>query len=259
MIEMNRTNSISPDIIEKTISSDSLESPSIIQGLVFIAKNLLENFRNKKLRISSEINKHPLQAKIPRSGTDVDVEGYKAKNPYDQTSHGDLHHHVKLVVEDRRPSVQNQKKTMVRRASDSKIITKPNSPLYSEYEKNKSNNSSYKFICRNMNRELAEAVGVSFHSLSESDKIKHEKWIQPKKHGLENSPRIIPDYYMGTNMRNKVLTIDYHYMILDDIRNLRPLNKAQLEYIDNELNETQKHEIIVEFNSVIKMYCLANS
>ena len=39
MIEMNRTNSISPDIIEKTISSDSLESPSIIQGLVFIAKN----------------------------------------------------------------------------------------------------------------------------------------------------------------------------------------------------------------------------
>jgi len=118
---------------------------------------------------------------------------------------------------------------------------------------------SHLFICRNMNKGLADEIGVSLHSETDSVRIIYEPWVAPEKHGLENSPRIIPDYYMGTNMRNKVLTIDYHYMILDDIRNLRPLNKTQLEYIDNNLNETQKHEIIVEFNQIIKYYCLAKS
>jgi hypothetical protein len=80
-----------------------------------------------------------------------------------------------------------------------------------------------------------------------------EKWVPPEKHGLDNSKRIIPAYYMPSNVnKNNVLRVDYHYMILDDIRNLRSLNEHQLNYINNSLSESEKYKIIEEFNNIIK-------
>jgi hypothetical protein len=82
-----------------------------------------------------------------------------------------------------------------------------------------------------------------------------EKWVPPDTHGLNNSDRIIPKYYLPSNMnRHNVLRVDYHYMILDDIRNVRPLNKYQLDYINNSLHESDKQKIIEEFNNVIMSY-----
>ena len=213
-------------------SVDSQESQGMIQGLIFLAKNVMESFHKKTSQFSSEIDTNQ-------------IDFLQKKE-----------HH--LLSEPKVTNTLDNFGEILRKASVSvSKLSKSNSPLRSEYYP-KSNHSSYKFICKNMNRKLADAVGVKINSEKESDNIVYEQWVQPKNHGLENSPRIIPDYYMGTNMKNKILTIDYHYMILDDIRNMRPLNKIQLDYIEHELNETEKYDIIVELNKVITCYCIAH-
>jgi hypothetical protein len=111
--------------------------------------------------------------------------------------------------------------------------------------------NSQKIKCKNIDTRLAEEVGLrNYNKIHE-----HEKWVPPNIHGLGNSERIIPTYYTRSNTNiNNVLRIDYHFMVLDDIRNLRPLNIHQLNYINNNLNESEKQQIIEEFNNVIKSY-----
>jgi hypothetical protein len=117
-----------------------------------------------------------------------------------------------------------------------------------------SHNSDYKIICKRMNPQLANLVGVSCcHSFVEN--TEHPPYVAPSFHGLENSPRIIPNYYLTTNMKNGLLTVDYHFTILDDIRNLRPLNPVQLKYIDENMSDEEKQNIIVEFNRVMESLC----
>jgi len=117
-----------------------------------------------------------------------------------------------------------------------------------------SHNSDYKIICKCMNPQLANLVGVSCcHSFVEN--TEHPTYVAPSFHGLENSPRIIPNYYLTTNMKNGLLTVDYHFIILDDIRNLRPLNPVQLKYIDENMSDEEKQNIIVEFNRVMESFC----
>ena len=95
------------------------------------------------------------------------------------------------------------------------------------------------------------AVPYSYYLSSKS-------WKPPHTHGLDNSPRIIPDYYTSTCMNpdNNILRVDYKFMILDDIRNLRKLSYYQLKYIKN-MNSEDKQEIIEEFNRVIESFLLA--
>ena len=295
MIEQNnKSNRIMPDMqkdcmitamnTEKSNGSQETpkETPSMIETMICVAKKLLERCRNTTpplnranvpvgVRITEENRKivlHQLNPPVTKSPEDL---MYVAKNVVKASEILSTKSHKIQVVrgilssdnmETTQPKTgDSQIKSMIKSVSKSVVkIAKSNSPLCSEfYSKRKTDNINHLFICRNMNKGLADEIGVSLHSETDSVRIIYEPWVQPEKHGLENSPRIIPDYYMGTNMRNNVLTIDYHYMILDDIRNLRPLNKTQLEYIENNLNETQKHEIIVEFNQIIKFYCLANS
>jgi len=71
-------------------------------------------------------------------------------------------------------------------------------------------------------------------------------WKPPNKYGLDNSPIIIPRYYQKGE---KILTVDYYFMILDDIRNLRKLNQTQLHFIKT-LEDDKKQEIILEFNKL---------
>lgn len=80
-------------------------------------------------------------------------------------------------------------------------------------------------------------------------------WKPPQQHGLENSTRIVPDYYFQTyrtiqKMRgseDSLLDIDYLFMIKDDIRNMRKLNKYQIDYIQS-LDDHTKNEILQEFH-----------
>jgi hypothetical protein len=115
-------------------------------------------------------------------------------------------------------------------------------------------NASYKIICKRMNPQLANMIGVS-HCNSSVENSEHPIYVPPSIHGLENSPRIIPNYYLTTNMKHGILSVDYHFIILDDIRNLRPLNPAQLKYIEEKLSNEQKQAIIVEFNDVMNSFC----
>ena len=118
-----------------------------------------------------------------------------------------------------------------------------------------SHDSNYKIVCKRMNPQLANEIGVSCrHSFVES--TGHPLYVAPLTHGLENSPRIIPNYYLTTNMKNGLLTVDYHFTIMDDIRNIRPLNPAQLKYIEEKLSDEEKQKIIVEFNRVMGSFCV---
>jgi hypothetical protein len=136
----------------------------------------------------------------------------------------------------------------------------------------------YYIVCRNMNPELAKAIGMDptdiAHAASSKkttlpngeDDREHKSpdssdksesmspWIPPTQHGIEHTPRIIPEYYLKTNMNKyNVLVIDYYYMIQDDIRNLRPLNAYQLKYLKR-VSENDKMTIIKEFNNVVAAY-----
>lgn len=118
-----------------------------------------------------------------------------------------------------------------------------------------SHNSDYKIVCKRMNPQLANLVGVSCRH-SSIENTEHPLYVAPSTHGLENSPRIIPNYYLTSSMKNGLLTVDYHFMILDDIRNLRPLNPTQLRYIDEKMSDDEKQEIIEEFNRAMESFCV---
>lgn len=83
----------------------------------------------------------------------------------------------------------------------------------------------------------------------DNNKITDEKYTPPEKHGLSNSFCIIPSYYQ----KNGCLThIDFFEIIKDDIRNFRPLNKYQLEYI-KQMNSEDKMVLIELFNQSLKL------
>jgi len=69
----------------------------------------------------------------------------------------------------------------------------------------------------------------------------------PKQFGLSNSEVIIPSYYEIHKHPSKILNIDFFEIIKDDIRNYRPLNNYQLEYI-KEIKDEYKYELIELFN-----------
>ena len=106
----------------------------------------------------------------------------------------------------------------------------------------------------NHTKESIESTKIS---VPYSYYVSSKSWKPPHTHGLDNSPRIIPDYYTSTCMNpdNNILRVDYKFMILDDIRNLRKLSYYQLKYIKN-MNSEDKQEIIEEFNRVIESFLL---
>jgi hypothetical protein len=79
--------------------------------------------------------------------------------------------------------------------------------------------------------------------------ISDEIWNPPEEYGLNNCNYIIPNYYKRP--KQGILDIEYYTIIIDDIRNLRPLNKYQLEYI-MKLDDYYKNEIITLLNNSMK-------
>jgi hypothetical protein len=76
-----------------------------------------------------------------------------------------------------------------------------------------------------------------------------EKWEPPENSGLNNCNIIIPNYYVKTY--DQIIDIEYITIIKDDIKNFRPLNFYQLEYIKSIPNE-EKNKLFDIFNDCIK-------
>lgn len=89
-----------------------------------------------------------------------------------------------------------------------------------------------------------------FDENSTINKELETNWNCPNTYGLDNSQRVIPEYYINKNKNNKILNIDYFLMIKDDIRNFRKLNTTQMKYIE-ELDSKHKQELFEEFNNII--------
>ena len=101
--------------------------------------------------------------------------------------------------------------------------------------------------CLNIAPALACEVGITPNLSRVPSMI---DWTPPETHGLENSDRIIPLYYMtNKNMKGKMLYLNYFEIILDDIRNCRELNTHQLKYLSSCSCE-EKMTVIREFNKL---------
>lgn len=99
----------------------------------------------------------------------------------------------------------------------------PLSPMSNDTDSNDTDEKSYQFHA-NVCPILARAINVPEY------KCDHIfSYDVPESHGLDNCNIIIPSYYIKSY--NRSVDIDYFTMMKDDIKNYRPLNKYQLEYL----------------------------
>ena len=101
---------------------------------------------------------------------------------------------------------------------------------------------------------LNKQSGTSISSKQMTIESALPSWKAPPFNGLRNSPRIITEYYTSTNLKNGILKINYYDMIIDDIRNLRPLSSYQMKYIRKKLTPVEYNNIIYEYNQVMQVY-----
>jgi hypothetical protein len=131
----------------------------------------------------------------------------------------------------------------IKRVKSGECITRESSVSSISSESYSSDYENYVIkanVCTIISREL---------NLPETAYEKSE-YIPPPTHGMENSDVIIPAYYNLHKNTENALHVDYYTMIKDDIRNYRPLNKYQLEYIKN-LDHDQKNELFDIYNECI--------
>jgi hypothetical protein len=113
------------------------------------------------------------------------------------------------------------------------------------YENEEIENEEYEFITP-VNRRLSEILEITPQTYDEEF-----EWDIPNEYGLSNCNSIIPEYYKRPE--NQILNINYYDIIKDDIRNCRPLNKYQLDYIFN-LEDKHKNELFIIFNDCMKLF-----
>ena len=95
--------------------------------------------------------------------------------------------------------------------------------------------------------KMAEEV---YHQNYRCDTISSSTKV-PNKYGIENSEQIIPPYYLsGQNLHGRLFECDFHYSILDSIRNIRVLSKFQMQYVE-QLSIEECLEIIREYNKAM--------
>lgn len=101
-----------------------------------------------------------------------------------------------------------------------------------------------KILCKNISSNLAKLLNLSMNEISPSIS---KEYHPPKKHGLDNSERIFGDYYLtNIDLNGKIFEIDYFNTIIDDVRNMRKLNRFQKLYIKN-MTEEYKNILIDEY------------
>lgn len=104
------------------------------------------------------------------------------------------------------------------------------------------NEDNYKFTT-NVNEPLARTLNINKFEINEIN-----TWIPPNQSGLDNCNYIIPHYYYNDN--TNYFNLDYYNIIKDDIRNMRPLNKYQIEYIKH-LSDDKKNKLFEIFNDCL--------
>jgi hypothetical protein len=103
---------------------------------------------------------------------------------------------------------------------------------------------NYKLSTTNVNRPIAKIFKIPEFTYDENF-----IWYPPKEHGLKNCDYIIEPCY-HKNIK-KGFDIDYYEIIKDDIRNLKILNKFQLEYI-KKLDHKYKNELLFIYKDCIE-------
>lgn len=99
-------------------------------------------------------------------------------------------------------------------------------------------------VCKRLSREFNLPEMRCFEDIS--------LYVPPEEHGLRNADVIIPAYYHLHKNPQKIQSFDYFYSIKDDIRNYRPLNKYQFEYI-KKIPSEDKDELLVLFNESLRV------
>ena len=118
-------------------------------------------------------------------------------------------------------------------------------PLQSSNTNDADNDKKYT-IKTNVCRRLSQILDVPPLKYDENF-----EWEPPKEHGLSNCEYIIPSYYKKQD--NNILDMDYYDIIKDDIRNYRPLNKYQMEYILG-IQDEYKNELLILFNKCMNTF-----
>jgi len=106
----------------------------------------------------------------------------------------------------------------------------------------------YHLFCNNINPSFRKELGIEIND--NHDHNLQTDWKPPSNYGLSNSERIIPQHYFERNQKS--MDIDMFYELTKDIRNLKPLNHVQLNFI-----KTLPKEKVME---IIELYnlCLQN-
>ena len=137
-----------------------------------------------------------------------------------------------------------------------------------------SNRSSYKFQCKNVSPNLHIIVKTDVNRI-ESEAYTSFPASSPKGTGLplcspsqlgskcetcmeadddDVTDRIIPEYYINhTGIKTGALTFDYYETILDSIRNLRTLNRHQMQFLKTISND-QLIQIVHTYNEMFDTY-----
>lgn len=111
----------------------------------------------------------------------------------------------------------------------------------------------YTLFCNNINETLKHDLEIqkqynTFQNPQE-EKTQRIDWEPPSTYGLQNSDRIIPEHYFSENP--DCLSIDMFYELSKDIRNLKPLNRVQLNYIKT-LPKDKILELLEIYNECFK-------
>lgn len=104
-----------------------------------------------------------------------------------------------------------------------------------------------------MNRSLKSLFdddSVNTNSSSNTIEDRDFQWNPPKTHGLDNSRPIIQRWYLEKAAKLG-RPVDYTEILLDDIRNMRPLKLSQIEYI-KKLDPVDLVTIISTLNDCVK-------
>ena len=114
-------------------------------------------------------------------------------------------------------------------------------------------------ITTNMNRSLKRVLDIPLSDEENENDQSVIAWSPPKIYGLSNSRRIIHPHFIK---HNGILSkIDYIDVIKDNIRNMRPLTKYELEYIKtlSRYELLELFEIIECVNQqILKCYVLSD-
>jgi hypothetical protein len=105
--------------------------------------------------------------------------------------------------------------------------------------------TEYEFHTKNINPSLAKLCDISVNPMYTTDTIDSD-WNPPSTYGLSNSEPIIQSLYLKTI--TQALNIDYITHLQNQITDMNPLSRFQLEYIHT-LDNKMMFNVIDTYNT----------